>query len=65
VLPELVENAVGQHLAGAVVPGRTQVVLGVLEPGGHGVDHLAGLIDHLGADPVTCDHRDARHLTPP
>ena len=61
VAGQLGEHRVGQHLAGAVVAGGAEVVLGRLDAGQHGVEDLEALRHHLGADAVAGDHRDPRH----
>ena len=52
---QLVDDAGRQSLPRRVVAPGAQVVLGLLDPGSHDVEHLDGLLDDLGADPVTRD----------
>ena len=55
---QLVEHAVGQHLAGAEVAGSAEVELGGVEVDAGGAHDLEGLGHDLGADAVSADDRD-------
>ncbi len=59
VSPQFVEDRVGQDLAGSQVMGGAELVAGGLEPHAGGLHDLERLCDHLGADPVAADDRDA------
>ena len=58
VTPELVEHRVAQHLAGADVARRAEVVVGGPERDAGRFDHLQRLGQHLRPDAVPADDRD-------
>ena len=63
-ISELVKDGVGQHLAGALVAHRTEVVVDGLDHDSGGRDRLQRLRDDLRADPVAPDHRNFVHANP-
>jgi hypothetical protein len=56
VLAQLLDHRVGQQLARALPPHRTQVVVGALDVGSHLAEDLQALGHHLGTDAVPRDH---------
>ena len=55
---QLVEDGVGQDLAGAQVPRSTQVVVDGVEVDAGRPHRLEGLGDDVGTDPVPTDDTD-------
>jgi len=58
---QLLEDRERQGLPGRVVAAGTEVVLGDLDPGPDGVEHLAGFSDDLRPDAVPRQHCDGCH----
>ena len=58
VAAQLLDDGVGQGLAGAVPAGRAEVVLGGAEVDAGGAEDLQALRDNLGADAVAADDGD-------
>ena len=59
---DLVEHRVREKLTGGVVAARTEVVLGLLDPGNDDIEHFECLVDDLWADSISGDDGELHGL---